>query len=82
MPAATGAIALYPGADGSLMVSAPEAECVHISIFDPAGRTVYAGEVITEGTLTQVATNLPSGLYVVKAQHANAVSTAKMAILR
>ena len=80
--AATGAIALYPGADGSLMVSAPEAASVQISIFDPAGRTVYAGEVITEGTLTQVATNLPSGLYVVKAQHANAVSTAKMAILR
>lgn len=80
--AAADGIALYPGADGSIMVSAPDARCVQMTIFDTAGRTVYAGEVITEGALTQVATNLSSGLYVVKAQHAQAVSTVKMAIRR
>ena len=80
--AAADGIALYPGADGSIVVSAPDARCVQMTIFDTAGRTVYAGEVITEGALTQVVTNLPSGLYVVKAQHAQAVSTVKMAIRR
>ena len=80
--AAADGIALYPGADGSIMVSAPDARCVQMTIFDTAGRTVYAGEVITEGALTQVAINLSSGLYVVKAQHAQAVSTVKMAIRR
>ena len=80
--AAADGIALYPGADGSIMVSAPDARCVQMTIFDTAGRMVYAGEVITEGALTQVAINLSSGLYVVKAQHANAVSTVKMAIRR
>lgn len=80
--AAADGIALYPGADGSIVVSAPDARCVQMTIFDTAGRTVYAGEVITEGALTQVAINLSSGLYVVKAQHAQAVSTVKMAIRR
>lgn len=76
------AIALYPGCDGSIMVSAPGSECVQMSICDLAGRQLFAGEVRTEGSITQVATNLPSGLYVVRAQVAGAVSTAKMAIRR
>lgn len=80
IPATDSKIVLYPGENGTIMVSTSDIDIVNVDIYDIAGRRALSQKVNIGGSVAQISTSLQPGVYIVKAQGGKTTVTTKLSI--